>query len=148
MESFFLADSRIIILQDGLNKGLAVRLNQAISLSKGNYFARMDHDDVFHPARLAMQVDFLDTHPEDDLLATHCVTIDEYDRLIGSLPLAVQHSTICARPWQGFFMPHPTWMGRTEWFRRNPYAEPAPYCCEDQELLLRTYKSCCFAVLP
>ena len=143
-----LADPRIIVLQDGVNRGLSSRLNQAVSLARGNYFARMDHDDICHPLRLARQVNFLDAHPEVDLLATQCVTIDANDRLLGSLPLAVNHSEICARPWQGFFMPHPTWMGRIEWFRRYLYLEPAPYCCEDQELLLRTYKSSCFSVLP
>jgi len=143
-----LADPRIIVLQDGLNKGLSFRLNQGVSMARGYYFARMDHDDVCHPARLARQVEFLDAHPEVDLLATKCVTIDESDQLIGSLPLAVQHSSICAHPWKGFLMPHPTWMGRTEWFRRHPYAVPAPYCCEDQELLLRTYSTSSFRVLP
>ena len=143
-----LDDPRIIVFQDGVNKGLSARLNQAVLLARGNYFARMDHDDICHPMRLERQVNFLEFHPEVDLLATQCVTIDDHDRLLGGLPLVVKHSEICARPWQGFFMPHPTWLGRIEWFRLNPYLEPAPYCCEDQELLLRTYKTSCFSVLP
>src|SRR5450830_847145 len=39
-------DDRIRILRDGTNKGLAARLNEAIDLARGQYFARMDQDDV------------------------------------------------------------------------------------------------------
>jgi peptidoglycan biosynthesis protein MviN/MurJ (putative lipid II flippase) len=39
-------------------------------------------------------------------------------------------------------------MGKTEWFRSNPYCSPGPCFCEDQELLLRTHRAARFAVLP
>jgi len=144
----FLADSRIIIVRDGQNRGLASRLNQAVDMAKGKYFARMDHDDISHPERFARQIAFLEWHPEVDLLATQCLTIDEQERLVGMLPSAINHADICRRPWQGFYMAHPSWMGRTEWFRRNPYKDPAPYCCEDQELLLRAHYSSFYHTLP
>jgi glycosyltransferase involved in cell wall biosynthesis len=144
----FLANPRIVIIRDGQNLGLASRLNQAVDMAKGKYFARMDHDDICHPERFARQIAFLDGHPEVDLLATQCLTMDEQERLVGSLPSAINHSDICRRPWLGFCMAHPSWMGRTEWFRRNVYQEPAPYCCEDQELLLRAHYSSCYHTLP
>ncbi|PSB51390.1 glycosyltransferase family 2 protein, partial [Chroococcidiopsis cubana CCALA 043] len=40
------SDPRIKVISDGLNLKLPRRLNQAISLSKGKYFARMDGDDI------------------------------------------------------------------------------------------------------
>ena len=144
----FLADPRIVVIRDGQNLGLASRLNQAVGMAKGKYFARMDHDDICHPERFARQVAFLDGHPEVDLLATQCLTMDEQERLVGRLPSAINHSDICRRPWQGFYMAHPSWMGRTEWFSRNVYQDPAPYCCEDQELLLRAHYSSCYHTLP
>lgn len=144
----FLSDPRIIVVRDGCNRGLSARLNQAVSMAKGKYFARMDHDDLCHPERFARQVAFLESHPEVDLLATQCITMDEQEWLNGVLPLAIDHGDICRRPWQGFYMPHPTWMGRIEWFRRNPYQDPAPYCCEDQQLLLRAHLSSCYHSLP
>lgn len=144
----FLADSRIIVVRDGCNRGLSARLNQAVRMARGKYFARMDHDDLCHPERFARQVGFLEGHPEVDLLATQCLTMDELERLNGTLPSAIDHAAICRRPWQSFSMPHPTWMGRIEWFRHNPYPEPAPYCCEDQELLLRAYRHSCYHTLP
>jgi hypothetical protein len=45
-------------------------------------------------------------------------------------------------------MTHPSWMGRTEWFRRFRYPVPAPYYAEDFELLLRACSTSRFAALP
>lgn len=143
----FLSDPRIMVLRDGCNRGLSARLNQAVGMARSKYFARMDHDDICHPERFAHQIAFLERRPEVDLLATSCLTMDERERLIGALPSAINHADICRRPWQGFYMAHPSWMGRTEWFRRNPYKDPAPYCCEDQELLLRAHYSSCYHTL-
>ena len=47
----------------------------------------------------------------------------------------------------GFHFPHPTWMGKTEWFRTHRYCVPAPYLCEDQELLLRSHRNSRFATV-
>ena len=138
------SDHRINVIRDSENKGLSARLNQAIDMARGRYLARMDHDDVSHPDRLAQQVAFLEGHTDVDLVATKCVTINEMHRLLGTLPFAMLHQKICSRPWMGFPMPHPSWMGRVSWFRRHYYQEPAPYCCEDNELLLRAYKTSCY----
>ncbi|MBE7734525.1 glycosyltransferase family 2 protein [Devosia faecipullorum] len=132
-------DPRIRVFSDGRNLGLASRLNQAIDLARGRYFARMDHDDVSHPERLAQQVAYLEANPRTDLLGTKCVAISENDRILGEFPFRSSHASICARPWLGFYLPHPSWMGRTDWFREHRYAEPAPFRCEDQELLLRAH---------
>ena len=142
-----LCDSRIRILHDGKNLGLAARLNQAIELASGRYLARMDQDDISYPNRFSKQVIALESCPHIDLLATRALIIDENDVVTGLFPYRVAHREICARPWAGFYFPHPTWMGKIEWFRRHRYAQPAPYLCEDQELLLRTYSTSNFATL-
>lgn len=137
-------DKRIIVIKDGTRRGIAARLNQAIDLARGELFARMDHDDVCHPSRLLTQLKFLEANPHVDLLATKCLKIDEQDGFIGELPFASSHARICARPWLGFAMPHPSWMGKTSWFKKHRYQEPAPFCCEDSEILLRTHKDSVF----
>lgn len=142
------ADPRIRILCDGENRGLSSRVNQAVAMAKGSYIARMDQDDICHPDRLAHQLHFLERHHEVDLLATQCVTMDESERIGGLLPFATEHELICRSPWKGFYMPHPSWMGRTEWFRKNLYLVPSPYCCEDQELLLRAHLNSCYHTIP
>lgn len=140
-------DARIRIFRDGKNKGLAVRLNECIDLARGKFFARMDQDDVSYPDRLMQEVSFLDQNPSLDLVAVRAITIDENNKATGLLPNALTHDEICARPWMGFYLPHPTWMGRIEWFRNYRYSEPGPYFCEDQELLLRSYQDSKFGTI-
>lgn len=143
-----LADARIHVLRDGRNLGLAARLNQILEQAQGDFIARMDGDDISHPERFARQVQALQQHPDVDLVATRCRTISSNGKLLGHLPFMGTHQEICDTPWKGFYMPHPSWMGRLTWFRRYRYLDPAPYCCEDQELLLRSYASSTFMALP
>lgn len=143
-----IADTRIRVVRNPKNLGLAATLNVGIDLVRGEYFARMDQDDISYPARLARQVEMLERNPAIDLVGVRCLAIDEYDEPVGALPYALDHRELCAAPWRGFYLPHPTWMGRIEWFRRHRYASPAPYLCEDQELLLRTWSVSSFATHP
>lgn len=142
-----LLDPRIRIFQDRINKGLAVRLNECIDLAKGKYIARMDQDDVSFPERLARQVAMLEESSLLDLIATRAITINEVGDITGEYPCALSHHDICARPWLGFYLPHPTWMGATAWFRRYLYTVPGPYFCEDQELLLRSFRDSQFGTV-
>lgn len=139
--------ARIRILRDGANKGLAARLNEAIDLARGRYFARMDQDDVSYPERLARQIEALQNDPRLDLVAVRSITIDENNAMTGLFPYALTHNEICVRPWRGFYFPHPTWLGRIEWFRKHRYTVPGPYFCEDQEMLLRSYQESRFGTL-
>lgn len=143
-----ICDPRIRVLRDGANRGLAARLNEAIDLARGEYFARMDQDDISYPDRLARQLAMLEQNPELDLVAVRCVAIDADNELAGALPFALTHDEICTSPWRGFHLPHPTWMGRITWFRRHRYATPGPFFCEDQELLLRSNRESRFATVP
>lgn len=140
-------DSRIKLISDGENKGLAYRLNEAIDLAKGKYFARMDQDDICHPERFKKQILFMENNTSIDLLGTCCVTINKNNEVTGRLPLALCHNDLCTNPSRGFYLPHPTWLGKTAWFQKHRYKNPGPYCCEDQELLLRTYKCSKFHAL-
>ncbi len=44
-------DPRIRIVADGEHRLLPCRLNQAIAMARGQFFARMDGDDIAYPAR-------------------------------------------------------------------------------------------------
>lgn len=141
-------DPRIKIFSDGTNKGLPARLNEAIDKSSGKYFARMDNDDICFPERIQKQVQYMEAHPEIDLLGVRALTFITLQRVTGLFPFRATHDAICARPWSGFYLPHPTWMGRLEWFRKHRYRTPEVKRAEDQELLLRTYPVSRFSCLP
>lgn len=58
------ADSRIRLLQNERNLGLVASLNRGCKAARGEYVARMDADDASRPNRLAVQVEYMDRHPE------------------------------------------------------------------------------------
>jgi glycosyltransferase involved in cell wall biosynthesis len=140
-------DPRIRIVTDNKSIKLAARLNQAVSLCRGGYIARMDADDIAYPNRLIEQVDFLQSNPDVDLLGSRVLIFSNDGEVVGTYPFKRTHMEICARPWAGFYLPHPTWMGKREWFIANPY-NPSAIKAQDQELLLRAYERSCFACLP
>jgi len=133
-----LNDQRIRLMTDGTNKGLSARLNQGVAFCRGQYIARMDADDLCFAQRLEKQVRFLDEHLDIDLVSSRALTFDSLTgEPIGLLPYREDHAALTSRPWSSIYMPHPTWMGRAQWFRRFEYRHPEVKRAEDQELLLR-----------
>ncbi|HEX4329444.1 MAG TPA: glycosyltransferase [Burkholderiales bacterium] len=139
-------DPRVRVISGGPNAGLAARLNQAIGLARGEFIARMDGDDIAYPERLTAQVKFLLDHPECDLVGAAALIFDDGGTVRGRFPLHSTHEQICATPWRGFGLPHPTWMGRRDWFARFGY-RPDYKKAEDFDLLLRAYQHSRFACL-
>ncbi len=119
--------------------GLAARLNQAVALARGEFIARMDADDICFPERLSRQVARLREDSQLDLVGCSAVVFTSRGELIGEMPMGLDHRDIVARPFVGFPFPHPTWCGRADWFRNNPYDSRLRYA-EDQDLLLRSFR--------
>lgn len=140
-------DPRVRLLRDGIKRGLAARLNQGIDAAAGRYIARMDADDVCFPDRFARQVARLNVESSLDLVACRVLDFDDSGSATGLRPFRLSHEALCARPWNGIYLVHPGWMGRTDWFRRYRYQTPEVMRAEDQELLLRAYPDSRFAVL-
>ncbi|MDB5813283.1 MAG: putative glycosyltransferase EpsE [Rhodocyclales bacterium] len=143
-----LADNRIHVTRDGRNKGLAARLNEAIDTARGDFIARMDQDDISYPERFAKQLAALQTDPQLDLIACRCLRIADDNQPVGVIPFVQSHAELCAMSWRGIHLAHPAWMGRAAWFRKHRYAQPGPYFCEDQELLLRAAHCSTYAAIP
>lgn len=62
-------DPRIVRYKGEKNVGLSNVLNVGIGMARGKYIARMDSDDVSLPQRLQVQVDYLEKHPDVDLVS-------------------------------------------------------------------------------
>jgi len=67
-----LNDSRIRIYSQK-NRGVARAANRGLSLARGKYIARIDHDDIWFPGRLEKQVTYLEAHPEIALVGSAAV---------------------------------------------------------------------------
>jgi hypothetical protein len=139
-------DPRIIVTKGDGNKRLPTRLNECINMARGKYFARMDGDDIAYPGRLRCQLEFLQSHPDVDLVGGWMVVFRSDGTVLGARRGHQTHEQICAHPWRSIPIAHPTWMGKIEWFRRNHYHTVA--AAEDQELLYRTYRNSRFATVP
>ena len=139
-------DERIRLIPHRKSAGLPTMLNEGIRLAQGRYLARMDADDVAFPERLERQVGYLERNRSVDLLATAALVIDRSNVPLGLMAAGLSHREICQKPYHGFPMPHPTWMGRTDWFRKHGYAKSAVRC-EDQVLLLQSFHTSCLAGL-
>lgn len=63
-------DERIYLICNDTNIGLTKSLNKGIKAAKGEYIARMDADDISLPERFAVQLDYMDTHPETIVCGT------------------------------------------------------------------------------
>lgn len=63
-------DKRVQIINNKKNYGLTISLNIGLVNAKGKYIARMDSDDVSYVDRFEMQYQFMETHPEIDVLGT------------------------------------------------------------------------------
>jgi hypothetical protein len=108
----------------------------------------MDGDDIAYPSRMQSQFEYLQAHTAVDLVSGSILVFRGDDAALGvRRGVATTHEEICAFPCSGFSMAHPTWMGRTEWFRHNPY-NAGMVRMEDWELLFRTYQHSRFANLP
>ncbi|MDR0555721.1 MAG: glycosyltransferase [Holosporaceae bacterium] len=57
------SDERIIFAKNDTNLGISKSRNKLIEMSRGEYLAVMDHDDVSVPNRFMKQKDFLEHHP-------------------------------------------------------------------------------------
>jgi glycosyltransferase involved in cell wall biosynthesis len=140
-------DPRIQVRADGCGRGISARLNQVLDLAHGSLYARMDADDVAYPQRLAQQVAYLAVHPTVDLVGAWVVVFNEAGRAVGKRTGPQAHAGICARPYAGFPVGHPTFLGRLAWFRRYRYDEQITYS-QDQDLFLRAYRTSTLANVP
>ncbi|HCU59460.1 MAG TPA: hypothetical protein DIC64_05745, partial [Alphaproteobacteria bacterium] len=70
-------DKRIKYFKNEQNLGISPSRNKLIDLSKGEYLAVMDHDDIALPERFEKEVAFLDSHPEVGVVGTWYETFPE-----------------------------------------------------------------------
>jgi hypothetical protein len=111
LQEYASVDSRVRILKNEVNLGLAGSLNRGLSLAKTPYVARMDADDFSFPHRLQMQLEYMRKRQEVTVLGGF-VTVAEEHSVCWRLPLTHQEITARMLFECGFF--HPTVMFRRE----------------------------------
>jgi glycosyltransferase involved in cell wall biosynthesis len=112
-----LKDPRIRIFPLEHNQGRPANANRGFDLCRGEYIARIDHDDLAEPGRLRKQAAFLDAHPDVTVVGTQIQHFDEDDTL-SDFPL--DDATIKARFVLGeAYIANPSTMFRREFIQRH-----------------------------
>jgi glycosyltransferase involved in cell wall biosynthesis len=138
LQEYAARDSRLRVLRPG-KIGFARSLNQAIAAARGCFIARMDADDLSMPRRLAIQVDYLDRHPDCVLVGSQVTVIDDVGDPIGPFKgLPLEHdqidSALMKLAWP---LVHPSVMMRREAIlAAGGYAEGL-FPVEDHDLFLK-----------
>lgn len=127
---------KIYLINDGQNKGLISRLNQAINITETPFFVRMDADDLMTPDRLNKQIKHLILNPEIDLVGSSAYIINEKSEIISERVASNYQKKVEDVLKNGLFI-HPTVTGRTEWFKKNLYHQDFSRA-EDLELWCRS----------
>lgn len=84
LEEYKNKDSRITVIRNENNYGLAASLNHCLKYVKGEYIARMDCDDISDPVRFEKQIAYLREHRECQLVGTYMKEFDgqNYGRVV------------------------------------------------------------------
>lgn len=67
----------IVLIKNEKNMGLNYTLNHCLEYADTEYCARMDGDDISIPTRFEKEINFLDEHPEYDIVTTPMKHFDE-----------------------------------------------------------------------
>jgi glycosyltransferase involved in cell wall biosynthesis len=137
-------DKRIKVVSDGQNRGLIYRLNEQINLANGEYFARMDSDDIMFPDRIEKQFNYLDKSPSIDIIGSEAIVIDKDNAILGIRYSKIPKKTIDILKSSPFI--HPTVMGRTRWFKEYYYSSEMDGF-EDADLWIRTFSQSKYSII-
>lgn len=142
-------DSRFIYIHPTERIGLPKSLNLAISKARGQLIARFDSDDVCMPERLALQVSFLQAHPEISVVGGALEVVNNEGRLLAHRHYPEDSVTIAKGMHLTNTMAHPTVMYRKEAIERYGGYNPDFRFAEDLDLWLRWLNAgLSFANLP
>jgi len=133
VKSFSNNDNRIKIIVNETNIGLTKSLNKGIAVSKGEYIARMDADDIAHPDRFSKQVDFFEKNPDISICSSDARVIDENSQLVAET--RVHGHLIIEDLFKRSPLIHPTVMfRRTLLSLRSPFYNEQYKISQDYEL--------------
>lgn len=81
-----ITDSRIKILRNDKNRGIAFSRNRGLDAAAGEYIALMDDDDLAPLERLEKEVNYLEEHRDIDVVGGNYCHIDKDDSVLHVLP--------------------------------------------------------------
>lgn len=130
-------DSRIIVIHNEKNMGLAYSLNKCIQLSRSDILARQDADDESYLNRFEVQYPFI-VNGDYSIVGTSWENVDSNGKIWVTKPK--EYPKINDMIWDGGFM-HPSWMMKKKDLQKVGYYTANQYTKRDQDyhLVLKIY---------
>ncbi len=146
--SSFLHDDRLQIVELPESRGIVTALNTGLAAATGDFVARMDGDDIMHPARIRKQYEFSRSNPDVDLCGC-CVTCftDSGPVSQGVHNFQEWHNSLLtsAEMRRNIYvdspMVHPTFFAARSFFRRMCGYQDTGFA-EDYDFIFRSIFSC------
>lgn len=134
-------DNFIIVREPYRKKGLPSALNRGIELSKGDFIARMDADDIQDETRIEKQVVFLTENTDIDVVGCNTYIIDALNNVLGGKIFKKDNGSIMRSMSISSPLSHPTLMFRKRFFEiAGKYNEDLKRS-EDYDLWFRARKT-------
>ena len=74
-------DKRIIYIENEKNMGISYSRNRLLDMSKGEYIAIFDHDDISLPQRLEKESGFLDNNSDTGVVSSFAYKINKKSKI-------------------------------------------------------------------
>ncbi len=133
------ADSRMRLVESA-HQGQIGTLNLALASCRGTFVARIDHDDVAEPDRLARQLAYLETHPDVAAVGSELAFTDAAGARVKEKrkdPMKrLRHAPLAFPPKQ-VFLSGSTVMARRDLWQRAGGFRPEFKAAEDRDLCWR-----------
>jgi len=130
-------DRRIDIVENSCNLGISESRNAGLAAAKGKLIMNMDHDDICHPDRIRLQVQYLKQHPDVGIVGSDIDVINDGGKSIGERHFPKDDASIRKALIQYSPFTHPSTMVRSSAYARagkyDKNFEPA----DDYELYFR-----------
>lgn len=148
----------IKLIRQDKNEGAGAARNRAMAIAKGEYIAFLDGDDVWSPGKLNRQIDFLDMHPNFDVVYGEFYRWlpNEQGIFIQPSNLYLDESMVLDQQFSGWIYPEllfDSWVWIvTAVVRRSAIEKVGVFRedlrkGEDYEFWLRASRTCCMAKL-
>lgn len=138
-------DKRIKYFENDANMGISKSRNKLVDLSRGEYLAVFDHDDISLPRRLEQEVTYLDTHKDVGVVSGnfyYMSTGRKTNYPLDNLSIKIQLMMTC-------IISHSCCMIRKSVLKSHNIAYEEQYSpAEDHMLMLKLLDKTMFAILP
>lgn len=121
----------LVVIAKPANEGLAAALNDAIEVARGDLIARMDSDDISLPDRFLLQEQYMDQHPEVDILGGSIREFNDEGTLSAVQRYPATMPDVLRTMYKASPLAHPTVMYRASFFKAGYRYSSKYHICED-----------------